>query len=355
MADTASSHACCVVVPIYTTDLKPEEWFALKNNRAKLAAYPFIAIAPEGLDLTPLTDEVEFQDTRRFPAICFESSDTYSRLLTQAEFWEAFQDYEYMLIAQLDAIIFKSNLDDWLAKDYDYVGAPWLSGLGGNGLLKPANLQPLLQCDNEDIESIYTELRHRGVLNEEDRLVLDYRSKLRTLNFAGLNGTSKKDVLKALKHAAAAYEEFIGVGNGGLSLRNIASARDVLDSRRIPPAISLTSAELEQTPMVAEELDKLIHLQSIAEAGNESLVQLFLINTCLPEDLFWGELAELFLPEFKVAKPEVALRFSFETNPGLCFRLNKEQLPFGCHAWDLPKNRPFWESNQPGIRDLTTI
>lgn len=39
--------------------------------------------------------------------------------------YKAFAKYEYMLIAQLDAVCFRDDLDEWCGKDYDYVGAPW--------------------------------------------------------------------------------------------------------------------------------------------------------------------------------------------------------------------------------------
>jgi hypothetical protein len=34
--------------------------------------------------------------------------------------------------------------------------------------------------------------------------------------------------------------------------------------------------------------------------------------------------------------------FSFEVAPRYCFKMNRERLPFGCHAWS-KYDQEFWE------------
>ena len=55
------------------------------------------------------------------------------------------------------------------------------------------------------------------------------------------------------------------------------------------------------------------------------------------EDLLWT----LFVP-FKKPAAEEALGFAFELDPAQSYRLNKEQLPFGCHAWE-KYDAEFWK------------
>ena len=62
---------------------------------------------------------------KEFDSSFFRSVNSYSRLLTLPLFYGAFCDYEYMLIAQLDAVCFRDDLDEWCRRGYDYVGAPW--------------------------------------------------------------------------------------------------------------------------------------------------------------------------------------------------------------------------------------
>ena len=47
-------------------------------------------------------------------------------------FYESFLDYKYILIYQLDAFVFKDDLIFWCNKNYDYVGAPWIASISNN-------------------------------------------------------------------------------------------------------------------------------------------------------------------------------------------------------------------------------
>src|ERR1044071_9510110 len=40
-------------------------------------------------------------------------------------FYRAFEEYDYILIYQLDCLVFSNALEAWCHKGYDYIGAPW--------------------------------------------------------------------------------------------------------------------------------------------------------------------------------------------------------------------------------------
>ena len=54
----------------------------------------------------------------------------------------------------------------------------------------------------------------------------------------------------------------------------------------------------------------------------------------LNEDVFWGVEVNRYQKNIKTPTIKEAMSFSFETEPSLCFDLNNQQLPFGCHAWE---------------------
>jgi hypothetical protein len=54
---------------------------------------------------------------------------SYSRLLRSRYFYELFQNYDFILIAQLDVYIFGDDLSEFTQLDYDYWGAPWFMEL----------------------------------------------------------------------------------------------------------------------------------------------------------------------------------------------------------------------------------
>ena len=61
------------------------------------------------------------------------------------------------------------------------------------------------------------------------------------------------------------------------------------------------------------------------------------------EDIFWSIGAKKIDPNFKVAPFDVSLSFSFENNIPLCFKINNNKLPFGCHAFQCEKNLKEWK------------
>ena len=65
-------------------------------------------------------------------------------------------------------------------------------------------------------------------------------------------------------------------------------------------------------------------------------------------DIFWSFLVPEHIKEFRIAPPEVAVKFSWEVLPSRCYVLCKGNLPFGLHAWaryDFPFLKPLLERN----------
>ena len=128
--------------------------------------------------------------------------------------------------------------------------------------------------------------------------------------------------------------KFKGVGNGGFSLRKISSFLKITKNR---PLIRFHRT--------------LYKLYDFLDGQNHTLLRKvlgvnFLMRHMKPyvgfEDEFWGLIAPRFYKWFKVAQPEIALKFSFEVLPKEMIKLNNDKLPFGCHAWE--KFDPaFWE------------
>ncbi len=101
-------------------------------------------------------------------------------------------------------------------------------------------------------------------------------------------------------------DTFYNVGNGGFSLRNV------------DDFIKITEKYKDK---IADQL-----------ADNKPFY---------PEDLwifYETSTHEISRPGWKEA-----LEFAFEQNPEESFRLNKERLPFGCHAWYHKEYGSFWK------------
>lgn len=98
---------------------------------AVLSAHDVYVIGPESLCAyfarLNLESNCQFGVTL-FDETFFSGVAGYNRLLKSKAFYRTFADYEYVLIAQTDALIISDDLDDWCARGYSYVGAPWFNG-----------------------------------------------------------------------------------------------------------------------------------------------------------------------------------------------------------------------------------
>lgn len=115
-----------VIIPFYTSALSANEKIALQQCHKVLAAYPIIIVKPQNLVLADDITRYPFAGTVNFDNNYFASKKSYNRLMLATEFYEAFTGYEYILIYQLDAFVFKDELLEWCNKDIDYIGAPWI-------------------------------------------------------------------------------------------------------------------------------------------------------------------------------------------------------------------------------------
>lgn len=136
--------------------------------------------------------------------------------------------------------------------------------------------------------------------------------------------------------------DFLGVGNGGFSLRNVSAALRVLETKisaqpdysmgppphwwywkRVRKVMLCLNWFRVFLPNITAELFLCKHYR-----GNE--------------DIFWGIYAPQIDPRFRVASVDEALNFAFESYPSASYEKIGGNLPFGCHAW-AKHDRAFWE------------
>ena len=119
-----------VIVPIYTAELTANEKKNLINNLNILDDRQFIIVKPRSLkfDLNNFLSAFSKQkniEVSDFDDNYFTSVNGYNKLLLSKIFYQRFVQYKYILICQLDAFIFTNDLQKWINKGYDYLGAPW--------------------------------------------------------------------------------------------------------------------------------------------------------------------------------------------------------------------------------------
>lgn len=124
-------HSCAVIVPLYQARLSSAEQLSLENTIEVLSEYPIYLVGPKSLE--PYLEQLRQQFHDRLIRITFAnrffvSVDGYNQLMLSKSFYQAFSQFEYMLIVQTDALVLSNELQLWCTKQYSYIGAPWFDG-----------------------------------------------------------------------------------------------------------------------------------------------------------------------------------------------------------------------------------
>lgn len=122
----------CIAIPIYKEFLSEIELKSLSQCIKILNKYPIRFLCPESLDITKYIKLLERTNVdygfERFPNVFFKSTYHYNRLMLNPDLYKRFIDYEFMLVYQLDAWVFRDELSYWCDQGFDYIGAPWYEG-----------------------------------------------------------------------------------------------------------------------------------------------------------------------------------------------------------------------------------
>ncbi|WP_338441496.1 DUF5672 family protein [Synechococcus elongatus IITB4] len=123
---------CAIVIPIYRTTPEPYEVISITNNLSVLQDHDIFLLHPRSLNLQPYLS-LEKSTEKEFELLGiadenFADIAAYNRLMMGGKVYDAFADYDYILIAQTDSYTFDDQLGGWMLLDYDYIGAPWFQG-----------------------------------------------------------------------------------------------------------------------------------------------------------------------------------------------------------------------------------
>lgn len=121
-----------IAIPIYKKEFDLEEQSLVDRMFTIFASREIVFVAPQNLDKAYYLARYPSAKLSAFPDHFFESVQGYSRLLLSAQFYETFCEKDFLLISQPDVYVFRDDLDLWLQKPYDYIGAPWPKGFSIN-------------------------------------------------------------------------------------------------------------------------------------------------------------------------------------------------------------------------------
>ena len=150
----SSDSMVAVCIPVYKLKPEKDEELTLRRCARILGNHPIIFFAPERLDLAPYRQWIPTAGEERFAPEYFNGISGYNRLLLSRWFYDRFRTFDYILIHQLDAWVFRDELETWCAREFDFIGAPFasplpcgprlLSGNGGFSLRRVEAFRELL-------------------------------------------------------------------------------------------------------------------------------------------------------------------------------------------------------------------
>jgi hypothetical protein len=119
----------CICIPIYKSKLSENEKKSLIQclkilNKYDIYFFTYKSIKKSEYNI--ISNSVgKFPEYKYFKKYFFKGIDGYNKIMFDKNFYQTFSDYENILIYQLDAWVFRDELEYWCDRGYDYVGAPW--------------------------------------------------------------------------------------------------------------------------------------------------------------------------------------------------------------------------------------
>ncbi len=126
--NTQRSNLVCVVIPVHQESMTEGELISFKQCLSVLKNRDIYLLCPKGLNLKLYYSIGNNFKVKEIDPIWQSSLLNYNKMKVSRFFYELFKDYKYLLTYELDAYIFKDDLDYWINKGYDYIGAPWFEG-----------------------------------------------------------------------------------------------------------------------------------------------------------------------------------------------------------------------------------
>ena len=128
-ADIGEKQAnCCIVIPVYKQFPSKDEIHSLRCCLRVFNNYDIFLVTHKHLEIKQYqtvyhcwrkTCKIEFFEENFFDGIA-----GYNNLMLSEVFYRRFSSYEYLLLFQLDAYVFRNELTRWCSTNYSYIGAP---------------------------------------------------------------------------------------------------------------------------------------------------------------------------------------------------------------------------------------
>ena len=112
-----------IIIPTHRPNLTKDDEISLNHLKKYLYKFDTFFVIPKNISSKSFTSSG--YKVKKVDNSFFGSIRKYSNLLLTKKFYVAFKNYDFMLIYQLDALVFSNQLEKWVNSGYDYIAAPW--------------------------------------------------------------------------------------------------------------------------------------------------------------------------------------------------------------------------------------
>lgn len=279
--------SCIVVIPVYKAAPELTELASFRQCIKVLKSFDLCLVTYKELDLTVykgIAKEYAKEIKVNYFNHCFFTSVAgYNKLCYNIDFYSAFRKYDYMLIYQLDAWVFRDELQMWCEKGYDYIGTPFFRDIYADGI------------------------------------GLSYSKEMLGVGNGGFS-------LRRIQYCIKLLERW-----KRLPYLTPDYLWKVHSDKR-------THADSEKIYFLPLALCKTI----LRTFGCRNTLNYFIRSGRVNEDFYFSIWAmHAWMVKSNLPSCEEASRFSFELNPSYLYDLNGK-LPFGCHAFEKWEFDTFW-------------
>ena len=266
----------CVAIPVYKKQPSQDEIASITQCFKVLKNYPIFLITFKQLDTSIYSNlaqkyGIDLQK-KLFNSSFFCNIDGYNKLTKSLNFYKAFSDFEFFLIYQPDAWVFSDQLLFWCEKNYDYIGAPWISGGG--------------EIDFSPYDGYKFEKSGNG----------------------GFSLRKTEYFIKLLSAKGAIFTK-----NGvAQKIQNIKNGENLNNSTKIKKLLKIFALKCGFANRI-----------KIIAKSKRSEDRFFIANFATGISNY----------EMNTPEAEIAMQFAFEQWPEYLYKQNGEKLPFGCHAY----------------------
>lgn len=116
-----------ILIIAHKSELSEFEEISLAQCYRILNNHPIKLVCPKGLDVScyrKINNNIEIDFINPKWQANYRA---FNRLKIDPFLYQRYSNYEFILFYELDAFVFRDDLNYWCSQNYDYIGAPWFN------------------------------------------------------------------------------------------------------------------------------------------------------------------------------------------------------------------------------------